>query len=151
MNRTGSGLLIAILAVVVAAALAAFLFFFKASAAPAPPGAARRGPHLGILVTCARTPTGIKATVTVTNDGTETLRNVRITRVSAENMSGGPTAPIVLGRVARGATSTFTVPFTGAPPPPNAPLVVRIDRSYDFGWFGSGSGSGSSEVTSLVP
>ena len=148
MNQCGSGLLIVLVAILVLL-IAGALFFVKPAAAPGTPGAAARGAHLALSVSCARTATGLTATVTATNDGAEHLRNVRIPRVSIQGLAGGPAAPIVLGRLDRGATATFTVPFSGAAPAPKSPVTLEIDHQIQFGW--GGSGGGSSSVTSFVP
>lgn len=148
MHQRGSGLLLFILAIVVILIACAFLFL-RPSAGPGTPGSASGGPAVSPSASYARVPGGVSATVKITNTGTKDLRNVRVTKVSVHGMAGGPAAPILLGRLVEGASTTFTLPFTGTDLPPQSPLQLQIDYDYEFGW--RGSGSGTSSVTSVLP
>jgi hypothetical protein len=148
MSRRGSFLPIAALAVLVLAMVAAALFMVRPAAGPAGRAAAG-GPGLAFSVTYLRTDQGIAAMVTVTNKGTEPLKELRLTRAGIASMAGGSPLPIEIGRLPRGATTTTTLPFTGTAPAADAPLSLNLDYTYRFGFFGKGSGSCG--ITSTVP
>jgi hypothetical protein len=148
MHQRGSGLLILILAIVVVLIACAFLFM-RPSAGPVTPGMANKGPQITPSACYARVPGGVSATVTITNSGTKDLRNVRVTKISVHGLAGGSAAPILLGRLAEGASTTFTLPFTGTQPSPGSSMHLQIDYDFEFGW--RGSGGGTSGVTSVLP
>ncbi len=147
MNNSGSGLLLAILAVVVILIVGAALLFVPMSAGPG--GGAPGRATVGVSSTLVRNPNGLSAVITVTNPGGRDLRNFRITRLTVAGMSGGPAMPYTLGTVRGKAGVSVTIPFSGPAPAPNAQVHLNIDYAYQSGWFGKGAGS--SGVTSVVP
>ena len=148
MSNRGSFLPMVAVAMVVLVLIGAVLLM--GTPAPGPAGrAAAGGPGLSFSVTYARTAQGIVATVVATNGGTEDLKNLRITRAAVASMTGGTSLPLQISKLPRGATTTMTLPFSGAAPAANAPLSLDLNYDYRFGLFGNGSGS--SGITSFVP
>lgn len=148
MSNNGPFVMILILTVVVLGMVGAALTMGRPAAAGS--GTARAGgPGVSFQVTFARTAQGVAATVLATNQGTEDLREVTITRAGIASMTGSSPLPIVLPKLPRGATTTMALPFSGAAPSANAPLSLEIDYTYRFGSFGNGSGSRG--ITSTVP
>jgi len=146
MNNSGSGL-IAILVALVVLILAAALFLVPSRAGTA--GPAVGGPRVGLSVTFARTPAGYTATVTIANTGTESAKNLRITKVSSGSLVGTTSLPIDVGVVLPGKSATLTLPFTGPVPAGQTTASLNLDYEYKFGWFGKGGGG--SGVTSVLP
>ncbi|HVE38552.1 MAG TPA: hypothetical protein VNM14_01605 [Planctomycetota bacterium] len=147
MNNSGSGLLLAILAVIVILIVGAALLFMPQAAGP---GAGTPGrASVTVSASLVRNPNGLSAVITVTNPGSGDLRNFQITRLVVSGMSGGPTMPHTLGTVRGGGSVSVTIPFSGPAPAPNAWVPVNFDYTYKTGWFGQGAGS--SGVTSIVP
>jgi hypothetical protein len=147
MNTSGSGLLLAMVALVVLLVLGAALFF-----APVAAGAGVGAPGTGSLTVSAsavRNPSGVSAVIILTNSGTRDVRNFRITRLVVQGMNGGPPMPYLVGGVRSGGSVTVTIPFSGRAPAANAPVSLSIDYTFQEGWFGKGAGS--SGVTSVVP
>lgn len=147
-NNKGSALLIVGLAVVILVMVVAALLMTRPSAGSsgtAPAGA----PKLGFAVTCARTPGGVTATVTVTNKGSAALEDFRLDLVSVRGMKPTGTLPFVIGKFAAGGSSVVTIPFTGPAPAVNAPLQIELQYDYKEGWFTRGAGSTS--ITTVVP
>jgi hypothetical protein len=146
MNQSGSGLLIAILAVVGILLVAAALLFYPAVSASAggTPGvtAAR------VSASLARNPGGVNALVTI-NAGSEEIRSFDLTRLVIPGMGGGPLMPYAVGPVRAGGSVTVTIPFRGPAPAPNALMSLQIEYQYRTRWFGKGAGS--SGVTSVLP
>ena len=137
MNNRGSVLLIAALVAVVLLMAGAFLLVVPATrvSAPGAPG----GSGINATVALTRTPTGMTATVTVTNNGSKDLKNLRISKASLSAGSPPPPLPINLGRLSRGTSTTVAIPFTGSAPSPNTPVSVDITCDYELGWFGKGA------------
>jgi hypothetical protein len=148
MSNRGSFLPIAALAILVLAMVAAALFMVKPTAAPAG-GAPAGGPGLAFSVTTVRTAQGITATVTVTNKGTEALKDLKVTKAALGSMTGAGPLPLLIPKLPQGAATTLVLPFTGTAPAANAPLSLNLDYTYRFGFFGKGSGSCG--ISSTVP
>src|SRR5689334_1826074 len=109
--------------------------------------ATRPGPDFAVAL--ARTPNGITATVTLTNPGSEDLSDLRILRADLATLTGGTPLPLVVGKVPRGAKTSLVFPYTGPAPAANAPLKLELQYTFKHGVFGSGSGS--RDVTAILP
>lgn len=147
MRKNSGSVLVIVVVIVAIIAVAVFALFRVRAAGPGAAGAT--GPKFTWSAAFVRTPTGVSATVTVVNTGTEDLKNLRVLRASVPSMTGVNALPVVLGTVPRGATSAITLPFTGPVPAANAPLQIEVEHDYKFGMFGNGSGSSS--MTAIVP
>src|SRR5262245_57829653 len=108
MQSRGSGLLLVVVAVVIVAA-AAFLFMARPGGSSGAAGGP--GPSLKFSVTFTRSAGGMLASVTALNQGTEEVRDLKITRIFSSGISGGTTVPVDLGRIRPGASVVFSLPF----------------------------------------
>lgn len=150
MNKNnGSILLVVALAVVILVMAGAALVVARPAGPPA--GVAGGGSGVSFTVAWVRTPDGIAATVTASNNGPQDLKNLRITQADLASMTGGTPLPVVLGKLPRGASTTVTLPFSGPVPAPKSPRTLQVSYDYSFGFFAKGSGSGSLSVTAVVP
>ena len=147
MNHRGSALLLAVLLALVLLSVAAFALMRPSSGSAAPGSSG--GASVNVTVSLARTPTGMTATVVLTNNRSEEVKNLRISKATVGSMSTTTSLPINLGRLPRGASTTFTIPFTGPAPSPDVPMSADITCDYEFGW--SGKGSTSAGTTLLRP
>jgi hypothetical protein len=154
MHNKGSIFLIVALAVVILViGGAAFLLMVPSGggspAAAGSGGSATAGSGPTFSVVLARTSTGLTATLTVANKGSDDLRDLRIIRADIASQVGGSTMPLVLGRLARGATTSLTLPYTGPAPAAKAPVQLNLQYDFKTGFFSKGGGSQSS--TTLLP
>jgi hypothetical protein len=160
MNNRGSGMLIVVLVALALLIVGAFFLVGPVPSGSAPPG----GPGVpgaaspSLTVSLARTPTGVTATVTVTNSRSEDLKNLRISKatlspviaaVPQASLSGTTPLPLQVGRLSRGAATSFTLVFTGPAPAAKAPMQLDITCDYEYGWAGKGSIGKS--MTSILP
>jgi len=146
----GAILLIVVLALLIVGMAAAALMMVR----PTPtsvgaPGsiAAHAGPDFAVAL--ARSSNGITATVTLTNTGTEDLSDFRILRADMATLTGGTPLPLVVGKLPRGAKTSLVFPYTGPAPAANAPLRLEIQYTFKHGMFGNGSGS--RDITAILP
>lgn len=147
MKTKGSIFLVVALAVVVLAMVGYALMMAQPSGGS---GAASGGtPGATFTVSVLRTPTGITATVTAVNKGSADLRNLTITRATLGSMTVGTALPRVVGALPRGATSTLTIPYSGPAPSAKSPMKLELQYDYKFGFFGNGSGS--QDITTILP
>ncbi len=148
MNNKGSIFLIVALAVVILVLAGAALFLMTgASGSAGSPTAARSGPTFSVAL--ARTSTGLTATLSVTNKGFDDLHDLQIVRADIAAMVGGKPMPIVVGTLAKGATTSITLPYTGPAPAANAPVQLNYQYDYKSGFFTKGAGSSS--ITTILP
>ncbi len=77
-----------------------------------------------------------QATVTVSNRGTGTAVNVRLTQGSLGSANGSP-IPQSLGNIAPGGTAVTTVNFPSSAGASGAAVVERYNGSYNGGTFGT--------------
>jgi len=148
MNNKGSALLIIALAVIILLMAGAALFVTgrrSASGGPPPGGA----PKVGFAVSCARTPGGVAATLTVSNKGGKGLDEFRMDLVAVPGMKPGRALPFMIGKLPAGGSSVVTIPFTGTAPAVNAPVQIELHYDYREGWFTRGAGNTS--ITTVVP
>jgi len=106
-------------------------------------------PGATFTVSVVRTPTGITATLTAVNKGTEDLKHLTITRATIGSMTGGTALPHVIGTLPRGATSILLLPYSGPAPAAKSPVQLELQYDYKFGLFGKGSGS--QDITTILP
>ena len=138
MKIGGAVLLIVVIAIlIVGMAAAAFLFTGSSAGSGA---AATPRPGVGIAVDYARSPNGVTATVTVGNNGSEDLRELRITKADIATLTGSTALPLVIGKLARGASTSLVFPYTGPAPAAKAPLQLQLQYDYKC-TFGNGSGT----------
>ena len=147
MKDKGPVLLIAVLAILIVGMAGAALMMVRPAAGSG--GSPSMRADLDFSVTLARTSTGITATVVVTNAGSEDLSDVRVTRAEIASLTGSAPLPLVLGKLARNATTRLVLPYAGPAPAANAP--VKLELQYDFNYGTFSSGSGSRDFTTIVP
>jgi hypothetical protein len=143
----GPILLIAVLAILIVGMAGAALLMVRPAAGSSGSAAAR--PGVDFTVTLARASTGIMATVVVTNAGSEDLSELRVTRAAIASLTGTATLPLDLGKLARNGTTRLVLPYTGPAPAANAP--VKLELQYDFNYGTFSNGSGSRDVTTIIP
>jgi len=151
MNNKGSFFLIVAPAVVILVMVGAALFMMMGGSGSAgsggSPTTARSGPKFSVAL--ARTSTGLTATLSVTNKGSEDLHDLQIIRADIAAMVGGKPMPIVVGKLANGATTSITLPYTGPVPAANSPVQLNYQYDYKSGFFTKGAGSNA--ITTILP
>ncbi len=147
MKQQGVVLLMVVIAIFILGVAAAALLMVRPEAGSATPAGARPGPTFSVAL--ARTPTGIAATLTVTNSGSEDLSELQLIRADIATLTGGTALPLAVGKLVRGATTSLVLPYTGPAPAANAPIQVRLQATCKYGLFGNGSMS--RDVTTMLP
>ena len=149
MNQKGFTALIVIMValILVVGAAAVLLVGGKGSAGTG--GPSRQGPRVGISIALARSPTGLTATVTTTNQGTEDLKNLRLSAATLERMTGSTPLPLTSGPLPKGTSRGFILQFMGAPPASGTPIHLDLVCRFAYGWFGNGMDNSS--ITVFAP
>jgi hypothetical protein len=150
VKNSGVVLLILVIAIlVVGLAAAAFLFSGSSAGAAGAGTSAATRPGVDLAIVLLRSASGVGATVTMTNAGSEDLSDLRVTQADIAALTGATPLPLVIGTLPRNAKTSVVLPYTGPAPGANSLLQLKLHLTYKYGAFGNGSVS--RDFTTLVP